>query len=76
MRIDIVSVPFAGTVTGNPQRLAALRANETVDMNAWSLPASARPGARRNWTRAVASPDGRLEFRAETAAEVLADLGL
>ncbi len=75
MRIDIVSAPFVGTVTGNPQRLAALRAGETVDMQSRRRPGRADAG-RLHAFRAVASPDGRLEFRAETAAEVLADLGL
>jgi hypothetical protein len=62
--------------TGNPARLAALRAGETVDMSAWSIPAEARPGVRCQATRAVIGPDGAVTFRPETAAEVLADLGL
>ncbi|MDW5610004.1 MULTISPECIES: hypothetical protein [Mycolicibacterium] len=66
-----------GTVYyGNPERLAALRAGQPVNIRAYDLPPSARVDLDCLWVRAVVDADGRIEFTEETAAVWLAEQGL
>jgi hypothetical protein len=58
----------------NPQRLAALRAGESVDIAASDLPLYARAGMVCHWwTRAVVSADGAVTFRDDDGAALLAE---
>jgi hypothetical protein len=60
--------------TGRPERLAAVRAGEPVDLPASLLPPEARPGVQcRWWTRAVVSPDGSIAYRDDDGSQFLAE---
>ena len=64
---------------GSPERLAAFRAGETVSLQAWDVPESARGGEPKEclvWRRAVVWPDGSVQIRDATGAEMLGELGL
>jgi hypothetical protein len=66
--------PDQPSYDANPQRLAALRAGEPVDIAASDLPLYARAGMVCHWwTRAVVSADGAVTFRDDDGAAWLAE---
>ena len=56
-----------GSYDGRPERLAALRAGESVDLPAGDLPRWAIEGVEYHWwVRAIVDPDGSVEFAHDT----------
>ena len=70
-------LPEQPSYTGTPERLAALRAGEPVDLPLSALPAWARNGDVLHWTRrATVSADGTVAFRDDDGSAWLAENGL